>query len=156
MNRMLAAMAMSAMLASSIPTVGFADESSSASSEAASSESESSASESSSSSEASSASSAQRDAQRPCDDLTGLRKAQCLRKQNASRTAKKDRVQRRTEDRALRIISKCRVKTGAQKVACMKRIGKGIKKEVRRAIKTEVKRTVRGKRIEASTSSASN
>ncbi len=160
MNRTLAAVAAAAMLASSLPTVGFADESSSSAASSTSASSESSVSSTASSASATTSTvSGERTGpawQRPCDDLKGLRKAQCIVKHNPGKGNKKDRVERRTDDKALRLVSECKEKTGAEKIACVRRIGKGIKKEVRKAIKQRVQRTIRGKKVEASTSSASN
>ncbi len=161
MNRSLAALAAGAMLLASAPTVGFADESSSSSSTSSvSSSSSSSVSSSSSSSSASSESSSStysKGWQKPCDELKGLLKAQCIVKHNPGRGNKKDRQERMNDGKALRLSSDCQDKEGAEKVQCIRTHGKkGIKTMIKKAVKREIMRTVRGKKVEDSSSSESS
>ena len=154
MNRSLAALAAGAMLIASSP-LGFAQDASSSSS--VSSSSTSSISSESSVSSSSSSLEKGNEWMRPCIELTGLRKAQCIVKHNPGRGNKKDRVQRRTDDKALRLSANCKDKEGMERVKCIRTHGKkGIKTMVRKAVRHEMKRTIRGKLVESSSSSTSN
>lgn len=160
MNRPLAALAAAAMLAASVPSLGFAEESSSDSASSMSSESssESSASSEASSSSSSSASSMENTGpawMKPCLELTGLKKAQCITKHNPGKKApKKDRILRRTEDKALRLNTDCSQKQDMARVKCLRTSGKkGIKTLIRKVDnKRDLIRTIRGKKIETPTS----
>ena len=163
MNRSLAALAAGAMLLASAPTLGLAEESSSASSASSSSVSSSSSSVSSASSSASSVTSSSSSFDGPswmvpCKDLTGLKKAQCIVKHNPGKgNKKKDRVERRNDDKVLRLSADCQDKEGSEKAECIRKHGKhGIKNEIRPPLKRVLKRTIRGKMQEIRTSSASS
>lgn len=155
MNRSLAALAAGAMLIASSP-LGFAQDASSSSSVSSSSTS-SVSSESSSSSVSSSSSSLERGNEwmRPCIELTGLRKAQCIVKHNPSKSTKKDRTERRNDARVVRLKSDCADKEGMQKVKCLRTSGKkGLKTLIRKVNnKMDKMRTIRGKMFERSESS---
>lgn len=168
MNRSLAALAAAAMFAASVPTIGFADESSSSSSStssvSSSSVSSSSSTSTTSSSSVSSASSSSvsshergNEWKKPCDDLKGLTKAQCIVKHNPGKGNKKDRMQRRTEDKALRINADCASMEGAERLKCVRQNGKrGIKSFIMKKSKYDQEHTIRGVKVKASSSSESS
>lgn len=89
---------------------------------------------------------------KPCNDLTGLKKAQCIVKHNPSKGKKKDRVQRMNDDKVLNRSAKCGQEEGSSKVQCLRK--HGVKTMIQKAVKKEIKRTLRGKKIEASSSSS--
>jgi hypothetical protein len=159
MNRSLAALAAAAMLAASVPAVSFAEDAGDTSSSAStvSSESSSASSVSSeSSSSASSVSSSSASRVKGCDDLKGLRRAQCQAKLRIEKKMRKNRVQRRAEDKAIRINTDCAAKDGMERLKCLRTNGKrGIKSFIQKKSKFDRPHTIRGKKIEAS-SSASN
>ncbi len=138
MNRSLAALAAASMIVASVPSLGFAEETTTTATDSVSSTSTSTG----------------NDWKRPCENLTGLLKAQCIVKNNPGRGAKKDRVERRNDNKVLRLTSECKDKEGQEQIKCMRQ--KRIKHEVRPAVKRVIKRTIRGKTVESSTSSASN
>lgn len=162
MNRSLAALAAGAMLLASAPTLGFADEmsasssSSSSSTSVSSSSSSSSVTSSSSSMTSSSSSSTYSKAwQAPCDELKGLLKAQCIVKHNPGKGNKKDRVQRKNDDKVIRLSGDCAALEGMEKVKCLRTHGKaGIKHEIKKAVKKAIMRTIRGKDVEESSDSS--
>lgn len=134
------------MLAASAP-LGFAQ---SASSESASSTPASSAAASSAAvSSSTSSHEPGNEWMRPCDNLTGLKKAQCIVKHNPGKGHKKDRVERRTDDKALRITTDCKDKEGSDLVKCVRMNGKKGIKTVRQNLKSII-RTIRGKTLERS------
>lgn len=155
MNRSLAAIAAGAMLLASAPTLGFAEEASSSSSSSstssvssdASSSSVTSSSSSSATSSVSSESSSSLDGKkewmRPCVELKGLLKAQCIVKHNPGKKNKKDRVERQNDDKVLNRAAKCEGKEGKEKVECLRK--HGMKSLIKKAVKNEIKRTIRGK-----------
>lgn len=165
MNRSLAAIAAGAMLLASAPTLGFAEEASSSSSSSSTSSvssdaSSSSVTSSSSSSVTSSVSSesssldAKKEWMRPCDELKGLLKAQCIVKHNPGKKIKKDRVERQNDDKVLNRSAKCEGKEGKEKVECLRK--HGMKSLIKKAVKEEIKRTIRGKVRDGRSSSESS
>ncbi len=141
MNRSLAALAAAAMLAASLPSVGFADD----------------AATSTTSASGSTVVEKGPDWMKPCLALTGLLKAQCIAKHNPGKGNKKDRVTRRGLVRAVQIASDCADKEGQEKIECIRQNGRrGIKHLVRKAAKTDLLRTIRGKLQSSSSSSASS
>lgn len=163
MNRSLAALAAGAMLLGSSP-LALAQDSSSSSVSSSSTSSVSSTSSSSVSSSTSSVSSSSSSLEkgnewmRPCLELKGLTKAQCIVKHNPGKGNKKDRIERRNDAKIVRLKSDCADKDGMQKVKCLRTSGrKGLKTLIRKVNnKLDKVRTVRGKVVESSTSSASN
>jgi coenzyme F420-reducing hydrogenase delta subunit len=161
MNRSLAALAAAAMFAASVPTIGFADESSSSSSastvESSVSSSSMSASSESTSSESSTSNSSKGKKSKLCDDMTGLKRAQCQAKARIEKKQAKDRVQRRTEDKALRINGDCSSLEGAERLKCVRKNGKrGIKSFIMKKSKFDQEHTIRGEKVEDSSSSESD
>lgn len=161
MNRSLAALAAAAMFAASVPTIGFADESSSSSSastvESSVSSSSMSASSESASSESSVSSSSKSKKPKLCDDMTGLKRAQCLAKTRIEKKQSKDRVQRRNDDKVLRINGDCASMTGAERLKCLRQNGKrGIKSFIMKKSKFDQEHTIRGVKVEDSSSSESD
>lgn len=147
MNRSLAALAAGAMLLASAPTLGLAEDVVDSDADSSSTSSETTTSSSFDGPEW----------QRPCQALNGLLKAQCIVKHNPGKGNKKDRLHRKAESTGLRLNSDCAASEGAEKVKCLRTHGKkGIKTFVRKAVKREMMRTVRGKKVEASSSSAAN
>ncbi len=126
MRRSLAAFAAATLLASSMPAIGFAEEST--------------ADPTTETTEASVSST------RPCDDLKGLRKAQCIAKHRPKKHADNDRVKRQNNRAVLDLLVRCKELEGAERIRCMRLHGKAVKKVVRKAII----RTVRGKPVETS------
>jgi hypothetical protein len=162
MNRSLAALAAAAMFAASVPTIGFADESSSSSSSASSvdssvSSSSMSASSESASSESSVSSSSKSKKSKLCDDMTGLKRAQCQAKARIEKKQSKDRVQRRNDDKVLRINGECSSMTGAERLKCLRQNGKrGIKSFIMKKSKFDQEHTIRGVKVDDSSSSESD
>lgn len=161
MNRSLAALAAAAMFAASVPTIGFADESSSSSStstvESSVSSSSMSASSESASSESSVSSSSRSKKSKLCDDMTGLARAQCQAKVRIEKKQAKDRVQRRNDDKVLRINGDCATMTGADRLKCLRQNGKrGIKSFIMKKSKFDQEHTIRGVKVEDSSSSESD
>ena len=149
MNRSLAAIAAGAMLLASAPTLSFAEEASSSSS-------------SSTSSVSSTSSSSSEDRgpswMKPCLELKGLLKAQCIVTNNPGKGNKKDRVMRNAEDKALRLSGDCEDKEGSEKVECIRKNGRrGIKHLTRTSANKEgLRRTIRGRLQEWFDSSSSD
>lgn len=90
---------------------------------------------------------------KPCDDLKGLIKAQCMAKARIVKKQKKDGVQRRNDDKVLNRSAKCADEEGSEKVQCFRK--HGIKSMIKKAVRKEVKRTIRGKLQGASSSESS-
>ena len=67
---------------------------------------------------------------------------------------KKDRVERKNDDKVLRLTSDCSALLGMDKVKCLRNHGKaGIKHEIKKAVKRAIMHTLRGKTVEDSESS---
>jgi hypothetical protein len=94
---------------------------------------------------------------KPCDDLKGLLKAQCIVKHNPGKGNKKDRLEKKIDEKVKLLSADCADKEGNAKVACMRRNEKkAVKAVIKKAVKHEIKRTIRGKKLEASSSSESS
>ncbi len=130
MNRSLAALAAAAMLAASVPSVGFAEETTTVDATVTSETSGN-------------------DWKKPCENLTGLLKAQCIVKHNPGAKRKKDRMERRSDDKALNRTSRCMAFEGKEKIACIRKLNA----KTARKPASNIRRTIRGKVIEMSTES---
>ncbi len=91
-----------------------------------------------------------------CDDLKGLLKAQCIVKHNPGKGNKKDRVQRRNDDKSLRINAECASMEGKDRLKCLRQNGKrGIKAFIMKKSKFDQEHTIRGQKVKASSSESS-